>query len=160
MSEVHDFFAASVGAAAAFIGLLFVAVTVAPDRIFGSDAHPKRRADATRAFVALANVFLISLAALMPHAGLEIMLLVVILSIAQLAREALRAARHHPLLQVLRSFGLISLVIYIYEFILVLQAMTGGRSIEGLLGVIFGLYAYALATSWNLLGAKELPAAN
>lgn len=157
MSEVHDFFVASVGAAAAFIGLLFVAVTLAPDRIFGPNAHPRRRADATRAFVALGNIFLISLAALIPHEGPEIMLLISVLSIAQLAREAVRASRHHPLLQVLRTFGLISLVIYLYEFVLVAQSIMFGRSFEGLVGVIFGLFAYALATSWNLLGAKELP---
>jgi len=157
MSEVHDFFVASVGAAAAFIGLLFVAVTLAPERIFGPEAHPKRRADATRAFVALGNVFLISLAALIPHGSLEIMLAVSVASILQLLREALRASKHHPLRQVLRSFGLVSLVIYAFEFWIVLQAMTNGRNIEALLGVIFGLYTYALATSWNLLGAKELP---
>jgi len=158
MSEVHDFFVASVGAAAALIGLLFVAVTLAPDRIFGQTAHPQRRADATRAFVALANVFLISLAALIPHSGLEIMLLISVLSVAQLAREAVRTARHHPLGQVLRSFGAISLVIYIYEFVVIARTIMFGRGLEGLLGVIFGLFAYALATSWNLLGAKDLPA--
>ncbi|HEY1729007.1 MAG TPA: hypothetical protein VGG22_11585 [Candidatus Baltobacteraceae bacterium] len=157
MTESHDFFVASVGAAAALVGLLFVAVTLAPERIFGPEAHPKRRADATRAFVALGNIFLISLAALIPHAGLEIMLLVSVLSIGQLAREAVRSTRHHPLPQVLRSFGLISLLIYIFEIVIILQAMTSGRNIDGLLGVIFGLFAYALATSWNLLGAKELP---
>ncbi len=157
MSEVHDFFVASVGAAAALIGLLFVAVTLAPERIFGHDAHLQRRADATRAFVALANIFLMSLAALIPHVGPEIMLLIAVLSIGQLAREALRTARHHPWLQVLRSFGLISLVIYVYEFVLVARAIMFGGSFEGLLGVIFGLFAYALATSWNLLGAKDLP---
>jgi len=86
------------------------------------------------------------------------MLLVCVLSIAQLGREALRATRHHPISQVLRSFGLISLVIYVFEFWIILQAMGNGRSIEGLLGVIFGLFAYALATSWNLLGAKDTPA--
>jgi hypothetical protein len=157
MSEVHDFFVASVGAAAAFIGLLFVAVTLAPDRIFGPDAPSWRRADATRAFVALGNIFLISLAALIPRVGLEIMLAVSLVSVLQLCREAVRAARRHPLAEVLRTFGLLSLLIYLFEFGTILQAMKTGGSLEGLLGIIFGLFSYALATSWNLLGAKELP---
>ena len=42
LKELHELFAASVGAAAALIGLLFVAVSVAPEQIFGRDARAER----------------------------------------------------------------------------------------------------------------------
>jgi hypothetical protein len=155
MKEAHDFFAASVGAAAAFIGLLFVAVTLAPERIFGPEAHPKRRADAIGAFAALGNVFFVSLVGLMPTENYDVMLGVAVLSIFRLVREAYRASKRISLLRVLQTFGIVPLIVYVAEFVVVLLLRAGLTSIGGLLGIILGLYAYALATSWGLLGARE-----
>jgi hypothetical protein len=155
MKEAHDFFVASAGAAAAFIGLLFVAVTLAPERVFGPNAHPRRRADATRAFAALGNVFFISLVGLMPGENYTVMLGVAALSLFRLAQEAYRATKHLSLVQVLQTFGIISLIVYVAEFFVLLLLRNGSTSIGSLLGIILGLYAYALATSWGLLGARE-----
>jgi hypothetical protein len=146
---------ASVGAAAAFIGLLFVAVTLTPERIFGVNAHPKRRADATRSFVALGNVFFISLAALIPRSGEEIMLAVSVASIAQLIREARRNARRYTFAQIIRTFGMVSLVIYGAEFVIILRNLEGHGNIDALVGIVFSLYSYALATSWLLLSQTD-----
>lgn len=157
MQEAHDFFSASVGAAAAFIGLLFVAVTLAPERIFGRSAHPTRRADATRAFVALGNCFFVSLAALMPRYGADSMLVFAAISIVQLVRDAYLATKFHPIVEVLRSFGIVSSIVYAAEFYFVLRLRSGG-TVQGVVFVVLGLFAYALATSWGLLGAREMPA--
>jgi uncharacterized membrane protein len=64
-----NYFIASVGASAALIGLLFVAVTVAPERVFGNGSTLERRTMAGGAFLALVNAFFVSLAALIPDAN-------------------------------------------------------------------------------------------
>ena len=61
------FFSASTGAAAALVGLLFVAVSLAPEQIVTRQAPVERRAVAGSAFTALINAFFISLTALIPH---------------------------------------------------------------------------------------------
>src|SRR5258708_6825442 len=57
-----NFFLASAGAGAALVGLLFVAVSVAPEQPFAPGSAPERRGVATAAFIALANAFFVSLA--------------------------------------------------------------------------------------------------
>src|SRR5450631_2734514 len=115
VSELKDFFVASVGAAAALMGLLFVAVTFASDKISGAGANMNKRGQAVGAFFALANVFFVSLAALLPrHAELVIMIFAV-LSIYNVASESEVMRRQFPELRGLRRFGLISLAIYLIE---------------------------------------------
>jgi hypothetical protein len=65
--EFLNFFIASTGAGAALVGLLFVAVSLAPEQIVASQAPVERRAVAGSAFTALINAFFISLVALIPH---------------------------------------------------------------------------------------------
>ena len=60
------YFGASSAAAGALIGLLFVAVSLRSDTIFGEQARPSGRAMAGSAFIGLANGFFVSLAALVP----------------------------------------------------------------------------------------------
>src|ERR1700753_3984276 len=64
---LHDFFMASAGAAGALIGLLFVAISVAGDRLpqrGGGGGGPPRHANA--GVVALNNALSVSLFALIP----------------------------------------------------------------------------------------------
>ena len=70
------FFSVSAGASATLIGLLFIAISIEPARVFGSEARAEAQATAASAFTALANVFFVSLAALIPHIGLGILVLV------------------------------------------------------------------------------------
>ena len=66
----HDYFVASAGAGAALMGLLFVAVSIAPERTVMSGAPVERRAAAISAYTALLNAFFLSLAALLPQTNL------------------------------------------------------------------------------------------
>ncbi len=65
--DFNNFFLALAGAAAALIGLLFVAVSVAPESIVQARAPVERRALATSVYTALLNAFIIALGALMPQ---------------------------------------------------------------------------------------------
>jgi hypothetical protein len=62
-----DYFAAAATAAAALIGLLFVAVSPRDDDIFGERALPGNEALAISAFTGLVNAFFVSLLALIPQ---------------------------------------------------------------------------------------------
>jgi hypothetical protein len=61
-----NFFIASAGAGGALIGLLFVAVSIAPENTIMEGAPVERQASAGSAFTSLLNAFFISLGALIP----------------------------------------------------------------------------------------------
>jgi carbon starvation protein CstA len=155
LKELHEVFVASVGAAAALIGLLFVAVSIAPEKIFGSTASAAQRGDAERAFTALGNVFFVSIVALIPRAPLQSIAVVAVLGMVQIVATALQMKRRFPGEISWRNIGLISLAIYAFEFVSALQAQAGTRQPETIVYIVIGLYAYALGTSWKLLGARE-----
>jgi len=87
---------ASVGAAAALMGLLFVAVTFAADYISGAGADMNKRGEAIEAFFALANVFFVSLAALLPRNAEQVIAIFAVLSIYNIAREGEAMRRRFP----------------------------------------------------------------
>jgi hypothetical protein len=153
LAEYHDFYGASVGAAAALIGLLFVAISIAPERTFGEGADRQRRANAERAFTALLNVFFVSLAALLPHASLDAIAVIAGMALVQTARLVLDAWRAPGERVPWNQLGLISVAIYAIELWIVVRTILGSDT-EGLVWVMFGLYSYALSTSWGLLGSR------
>ena len=151
MEAYHDLFVASAGAAAAFIGLLFVAISISPDTIVGSNANDRRRAQAQRAFLALVNIFFVSLVALIPKVESIALTLVALVTIAQVLATVVRMSRRSGL-TAWRQLGFISLGVYVLEIFMALRIETHP---VGIVEVVLGLYAYALLTAWDLLKAKE-----
>jgi hypothetical protein len=66
----QNFFLAIAGASAALIGLLFVAVSVAPEQVVGPKALALHQIRASMALTAFGSTLVLSLIALMPHAHL------------------------------------------------------------------------------------------
>jgi hypothetical protein len=71
ISSAHEFFAGSAGVAGALIGLLFVAISVASDRVLGPDASEVHIARAAAALTAFTNALTVALFGLIPgfHVG-------------------------------------------------------------------------------------------
>jgi hypothetical protein len=164
-----NYFLASAGAGAALIGLLFVAVSVRPDRIFGDAAHPVRRGVASATFTALTNAFFVSMGALIPLANVGgVALAVGAVDIAAtialgrgLLRDAWRAlgirstkARWAARARVTIMLSL-SLILYGYEGAIGAGMLLHPRDVGfalALAEVLFGVYAVGLVRAWELLG--------
>jgi hypothetical protein len=152
-AEFETFFLASSGASAALIGLLFVAVSIAPEKVFGSDAEA--------VFTALANVFFISMASLIP--GIKIGIVVTIIAIPSAVQTlALLTLVKHWRAQTIVYRGVVlflgSALIYALELAIGIQlwGTPGNRgSLDGLLELILGAYAIGLGRAWELLGAPR-----
>jgi hypothetical protein len=154
------FFAASLTADGALIGLLFVAIAIEPTQTFGESADPERELAANGAFIGLVNAFLISMLALIPNvkigwavvviAGLSLLNTVVHASV-KLRRGAQRYTR-----SLVYTIG--GLLVYGLEILYSIQLIQRPDSKDALYSLIFVLvaeYGVALARAWTLLGAER-----
>ena len=159
--EFQPFFLASVGASAALIGLLFVSVSIAPERVFGKQSDAVRQAQALSAFSALANIFFISLMSLIPDVLFGLVVWIVALpAIAQTLGLLVHARRWREEGIVLRGvfLFLVSAGIYSYEFVLGIQMWRDPADKGALIALTFlliGAYAVGLGRAWELLGAPR-----
>jgi hypothetical protein len=151
IEELHDFFVASVSAAAALLGLLFVAVSLGPESLFGAEADQKNRGAAVGAFVAFANVLFVSFAMIVPRVGLYIVIVVAFIALAQILIESRALGWSAERLQGRRPFGLLSIVIYSFEAVVGVRLILHSGSPDAIVYIVLGLYGYALNTSWSLL---------
>lgn len=157
----QPFFTASVAASAALIGLLFVSVSIAPERVFGKDAEAGRQAQALSAFTALANVFFISMGALMPDVPIGIMVTIVSLPAVLQTLALLGRARQWRAQQALFRglfLFLASAVVYSFELYFGIQLWrepSNAGWLSGLLDLMLGTYAIGLGRAWELMGAPR-----
>lgn len=70
-ASYHDFFGGCATVAGALIGLLFVAISVSPEKLAGDTASPDHQVKAGAAFSAFVNTLVIALVALLPGTGLD-----------------------------------------------------------------------------------------
>lgn len=157
----QNFVIASTQASAALIGLLFVAITLAPDRIFGEKAEAGRQARALSAFTALANIFFISFSMLIPdiNVGLVVTAVGGVSTLQTLG--LLLLLRHWRSQGVLwRSMLLFlgSLAIYGGELVVGHQLWNkpDPGALTGILELLLGAYAIGLGRAWELLGAPRM----
>ncbi|HZT97917.1 MAG TPA: hypothetical protein VFB34_13875 [Chloroflexota bacterium] len=161
--EYHDFLIVSSQASAALIGLLFIAISLAPDRVFGSDASPVQRAQALSAFTALANAFFTSLAGLIPEVNM---------GIVAIASSLIALSQTAALLFLWRSWKeqghaargiflfLVSTAVYgaeLYAGVRYLGKVTDVVSLSVLFGCVLAMFFIGLSRAWELMGAGEHP---
>lgn len=161
-AEFANFFAASTGAAAALAGLLFVAISVAPEQTVARSASAERQAVAASSFTALVNAFFISLAALIP--GLNLGSVVLVMSILALVHTlsmgwTLARGSRRPL-AMLRRMLLVLAGVVVYGFQLrdgmdLLAAPEAAGPLYVLAIILLSVYGIGLLRAWELLGARR-----
>jgi len=156
-----NFLVASTQASAALIGLLFVSVSIQPERVFGRQAEAERQALALSAFTALANVFFVSFSGLIPNLSFGVFV-VIAGAVAMSQTLALlgllpKWRRERTLVQGLVLLA-ISAAIYGYEIgtgVRLIFTPADNGSLTVLLELLLGGYSIGLARAWQLLGAPH-----
>jgi hypothetical protein len=161
-ASFHDFFLASAGAGAALVGLLFVAVSIAPERNVAADAPVGRQATAASAFTALFNAFFVSLIALIPGGafggGAAVFGALGLVNSVGLARMLLK--RWYGWQSALRRGFLVVVGVIVYGAELyygarLLQRSDELGSVYSLVALLVGIYGIGLTRAWQLLGARR-----
>jgi hypothetical protein len=157
---VYDaYFAALATAAAALIGLLFVAVSVRDDTIFGPKAMPGGEALAITAFTGLVNSFVVSLLGLIPKVNIgepaAFMALISIVTIVRLQRRLHTGGN----LMVLA----ITLLVYAAQLgfgVLLLVDPHDSNQLINLSIIVSVTLIVSLQRAWSLLKGKHLASAD
>ena len=161
----NTFFATIAGAGAALVGLLFVAISIAPEQTVRPEAPLERQAMASSCFIALSNPFLIALIALIPSIDAGAVGLTTLgLSVMGLFNSfilgwfLLRQPMGWRNTVRRTAFVLVSLGLYVGEFYagkLLLTPSNLTVSLSSLAGFQVGLYGLGLSRAWDLLGAHR-----
>jgi hypothetical protein len=156
---VYDtYLAAMATAAAALIGLLFVAVSVRDDTIFGPNAMPGGEALAIIAFTGLVNSLVVSLLGLIPKVNIgEAAVSMAVISIIAIARlhRRLHTGRNLIVLSV-------TLLAYAAQFGLGVLLLVDPHDSDQLINlsiIVFVTLIVSLQRAWSLLKGKHLTSA-
>jgi hypothetical protein len=167
----ETFFLATAGAGAAFVGLLFIAISISPQRTFDPHAiagvQHQRLAEAT--LLTLFNGFAVSCVALIPDVNIGWIALVLGgaggLIAAQLVEFLARAHQHVvtrrlPWLHRLRavSLSIVATLLYAIEALLGLQLIARPHDEDGvrwLAAIVIIIYTLGMLRAWTLLGDPQ-----
>jgi len=167
----ETFFLAEAGAGGAFVGLLFIAISISPQRTFDPHAmagvHHQRLAEAT--LLTLFNGFAVSSVALIPGVNVGWIALVLggagMLIAAQLVGFLARAHRHvisrrSPWLHRLRvvSLSAVASLLYGIESLLGLRLISrphDAAALRWLAVLVIIIYTLGMLRAWTLLGDPQ-----
>ncbi len=159
------YFATIAGTGAALVGLLFVAISIAPEQTVYREAPLERQAMATSCFIALSNPFVIALMALIPSLGIDAVGVTTfavsamgLLNALILGRFLLRQSSDWRNMLRRAGFVLVSLALYGCEFYvgtLLIHAATAVAALTWLALLLVGLNILGLSRAWDLLGAHR-----
>lgn len=160
-----NFFLGTAGVSGALIGLLFVAISVAPERSTQL-ANLQFDLRAAKAFSVFSNALVISLFALIPTIDLGTTAVIVgAVSVASCLAMALLTVREGP--SGSRTTELARIVVqgavFAYEVVVGFQVMgtTGDHDgVEKLAILVVVMFVIGMARSWQLLGARDMSLLN
>lgn len=156
----HDFFSGCATIAGALIGLLFVAISVSPEKLTGATARTDHQVRAGAAFSALVNTMVIALVALLPGASLgEAGLILAAAGLATTLGLVIVLYREHG--KVKRGDATMFLIMFVLYGLQLANAIkleaaphdVGRISDQGVLAIAF--FLFGIARAWQLVGARE-----
>jgi len=156
----HDFFSGCATIAGALIGLLFVAISVSPEKLTGATARTDHQVRAGAAFSALVNTMVIALVALLPGASLgEAGLILAAAGLATTVGLVIVLYREHG--KVKRGDATMFLIMFVLYGLQLANAIkleaaphdVSRISDQGVLAIAF--FLFGIARAWQLVGARE-----
>jgi hypothetical protein len=157
----HDFFGGCATVAGALIGLLFVAISVSPEKLAGDRASADHQVKAGAAFSALVNTLVIALVALLPGGGLgAASIALASTGLASTVGLIIFLWREHQEAIRVGQVSLLVILIVLYGLQLAngihLEASPRDLSAvdnQGVLSMVF--FLFAIARAWQLVGARD-----
>ncbi len=158
----REFFVAVAGATGALVGLLFVAVTVSPDRAVRAETRVEFRSQASTSLLLFTNALVLSLAALIPGVTLgwwALALAVIILAFAAATARLLLDDAHDPraLRRSLVFIGALVVIagVEIYGGVEQLRDSRGTGGLQTLDYVLIAELTAGIARAWQLVGLRD-----
>jgi hypothetical protein len=162
-ADLRSFFAASAGVAGALIGLLFVAISVAHERLTAEDAAQAHRVRASAALTAFINALTVSLFALEPGERVGwttvIVALVGLLFVTASLLSLLRVRRSQPgeLRDALFLVGLaITFGLQLLYGRLVIRHPHNSSDFQMISTLVIVCFLIGIARSWELIGGPSI----
>ncbi len=159
MTSYSEFFSGTATVAGALVGLLFVALSVSPERLRNVTGSVEHQAMAATAFTALVNALFVSLIGLQPGGGLAFGAVILgglgLTSSCGLAVRLWRARGTEALSR--RWPYLLGFIITVYAAQVISGvAVAGSASAQADLSVVFMyiMFGTGISRSWELLGLR------
>ncbi len=161
-ASFHSFFEASASVAGALIGLLFVAISVAHERLTAEDANQAHRVRASAALTSFTNALTISLFALtrvgIGWTAFVVGLLGLAFVLASLhSLQRVRRAQPGALRDALFLVGLV--ITFGLQLLYGLHVISRGNdisSVDGIAVLVIVCFLIGIARSWELIGGPSI----
>jgi uncharacterized protein involved in response to NO len=157
----HDFFLAVASASGALVGLLFVAVSLVPDRVTGPNPRLSHQVRASTALTALVTPLTLSLIALIPDTNIGWAAVAIgalgLLFVAATLRRIISAGQDSSrwsTLAVLSGF-LIVMVLDLVSGIRLIRAEHTEGAIDTIAGAIVASLLIGVNRAWELVGGRH-----